>query len=320
MKNLAIRSKYLIRSTIESFFGNLEVLRQHRNSLQTIPSVSDAISNIERRWRINKHDSNEKPIFILSAGWRSGSTLVQRLINSCSNMLIWGEPYTNSDYIRKLSDALRIFRENTPPDNFFIENFINPNSNQLIDQWTACLYPDPSDLWLAHRNFLLCLFSNPATKLGYTNWGLKEVRLEIDYVTYLAWLFPNSKFIFLYRNPYEAYRSYRTFGRWYDRWPSDPIFTAKKFGGVWNKLLSGYQQHYTKFNSFLLKYEDLISSDYDFNELNAFLGCQVDTSIISTKISGRTKVKAKKLPYLEKRLLRHAVEPLASTLGYSSAI
>src|SRR5262245_32576620 len=44
----------------------------------------------------NRFDENEDgaaPIFLLSSGWRSGSTLVQRLINSDSSVLMWGEPF-----------------------------------------------------------------------------------------------------------------------------------------------------------------------------------------------------------------------------------
>jgi hypothetical protein len=318
IKPFVKRSKIFIRGLIESHVGNLDVLKRHRLTLQALPGVPDAISHIEQRWQLKKNASKEQPIFIFSAGWRSGSTLVQRLVNSCANVLIWGEPYTYSDYIRKLADALRIFSRTTPPDNFFVDSFIDQNNHQLIDQWTACLYPNPGDLWSAHRNFLLSLFSDPATRLGFANWGLKEVRLNCEYATYLNWLFPNAKFIFLYRNPYEAYRSYRSFGNWYDRWPSEPVFTAKKFGEVWLNLLSSYLQHYTSFNSFLIKYEKLISRDYNFLKLNEFLGCQVDPNIIGNQISGRKREKASRLPYLEKKFLRQAVEPLAGQIGYSA--
>ena len=33
----------------------------------------------------------EKPVFILSSSWRSGSTFLQRLITHSNEILIWGE-------------------------------------------------------------------------------------------------------------------------------------------------------------------------------------------------------------------------------------
>ena len=46
---------------------------------------------IRRRWPDLRNDCREEPVFLLASGWRTGSTLVQRLIvRSC---FTWGEPF-----------------------------------------------------------------------------------------------------------------------------------------------------------------------------------------------------------------------------------
>jgi hypothetical protein len=307
-----------LRTTFESIFGNLDAWDLHRSFLHSMPTVHKSIEYIENRWKFDDEDDEHRPIFIFSAGWRSGSTLLQRLVNSGSNLLIWGEPYSYSDYIRKMADALKIFSNNRPPDSFFIDYFLNQSQNVggITEQWTACLYPNPSDLRTAHRMFFLTLFAEPAKKLGFENWGLKEVRLDFQYAIYLQWLFPQAKLLFLYRNPYEAYRSYKTFSRWYDKWPNEPVFTPKKFGTIWHNLLSGYIKHFRSVDGMLIKYEDLISDHFKFDDLNRHLNCQIDDRIIAQKITGRSGKKATNLTFLERRILSQMVEPLAEKLGY----
>ncbi len=53
-------------------------------------SIESGIRAIRRRWPEITNDCDEHPVFILSAGWRSGSTMLQRmLMREC---FIWGEP------------------------------------------------------------------------------------------------------------------------------------------------------------------------------------------------------------------------------------
>jgi hypothetical protein len=311
------KAKQCLRTCIDGMVGNLDVWKWHKENLKTIPSLRQAINTIQSRWKFDNNDLNECPIFIFSAGWRSGSTLLQRMISSSNEVLIWGEPYSNSDYIRKLANSLKIFRKNIPPTNFLVDSFIDENFNLKVDNWVACLYPNPKDLWDAHRAFFKRLFEKPAKNLGYKNWGIKEVRLDIEYAYYLQWLFPNAKFVFLYRNPYEAYRSYRTFGKWYDKWPNEPVFTATKFGLIWKKLLEGFLKEHKSFQSHLLKYENLISKDFFHNELELFLNVQLDKTVLSKKVTGRNKSKIKKIPIIERYKLAHVVEPLAGSMKYT---
>ena len=68
----------------------------HRGNLSLHPSVLTGIKQLETICPARDDNDNEEPIFLLSAGWRSGSTLLQRLIMSDSNVLIWGNPTMNA--------------------------------------------------------------------------------------------------------------------------------------------------------------------------------------------------------------------------------
>ncbi|MES9969184.1 MAG: sulfotransferase [Candidatus Thiodiazotropha sp.] len=290
----------------------------HRRSLKNMPSINQALASISSRWEIAPLTEHKPPVFILSAGWRSGSTLLQRIVLSGENILVWGEPYAHSDYIRKMADSLRIFQNDLPRDQFFIDHYQpdEESSQSLSDLWVANLYPMPSDLIDAHRQFFIRLYETPAINSGYQRWGLKEVRLSIDYAQYLKFLFPDAKFLFLYRNPYDAYQSYRSFRAWYDVWPTSPVFTPTDFAKIWKKLLDSFISQHQSLDGKLIKYEDLITGNLDLSELSGYLGFPVRKETIETTVTGGRASKKTELSSLEKKLIQRVVEPTASQQGY----
>ena len=60
-----------------------------------IPSVRDLRFSIAALDASDKHGGpldREAPIFLLATGWRSGSTLLQRILVTDPHVLLWGEP------------------------------------------------------------------------------------------------------------------------------------------------------------------------------------------------------------------------------------
>lgn len=244
--------------------------------------------------------------------------MLQRLALSSNEALIWGEPYAYSDYIRTMAASLTCMTATTPPDQFFLGvpagfKDVDPNS------WTACMYPHPIHLMNAHRAFFWTLYRDPAKARGYSRWGLKEVVLSTQEAAYLRWLFPRATFVFLYRNPYDAYRSYRTFGDWYFRWPDSPVFTASRFGQIWRMLVDDFVAESHRLNGMLLRYEDLVSDPSTLMALSQHLGVTVSSDVATTKVTGRIQADLPPIPRLELLQLRRAVEPSASRLGYRQA-
>lgn len=305
----------VIQEPVEALFGRLDAWQKHREAIRTRPTVKQALQTIRDRWTFHSDIPADDPVMIFSAGWRSGSTLLQRLALSGNEVLIWGEPYTYSDYIRTMAASLTCITSSMPPDQFFLGE---PPGFRNVDPeaWTACMYPHPQNLLNAHRSFFWTLYRDPAMSRGYTRWGLKEVVLSTQEAAYLRWLFPAAKIVFLYRNPYDAYRSYRSFGDWYFHWPDAPVFTAARFGKVWRTLVEDFEGNSKDFGGLLLRYEDLLPDGAALDRLSRHLGTTISSEIATSKVTGRPPGQLPPIPRLELQQLRRAVEPVASRLGY----
>jgi hypothetical protein len=189
--------------------------------------------------------------------------------------------------------------------------------------WVANLYPDPECLLHVHRRFFQSLFAEPAAAEHYLSWGIKASRLKLSHAVYLKWVFPPAKFLFVFRNPYEAYRSYRRFRRqvWYEIWPTRPVLTPASFGAYWRKLLQGFLDGYERVDGRLVRYEDHCSGRLSIESLTDYLQLKMQREVLSVRIasgrasSGRDGFNPDMTP-AELWLLRKAVEPLASELGY----
>ncbi|MFQ5745732.1 MAG: sulfotransferase [Gemmatimonadota bacterium] len=321
MRNWKERLKRLgrpVKVPIEARTGAIVHRRRHRKLLRSVPSIPEAIEIIESRWEMPADAPPDRPIFILSAGWRSGSTLLQRLITSAEGVMIWGEPFAHSDFIRRLAESLRAFRPGDPPDHFFLEDLKAREATEASREWIANLYPHPVHVLRAHRAFMMSLFATPAEREGYPRWGLKEVRLDIDHAAWLRWLFPEARFLFLYRNPYRAYRSYRVFRNWYDRWPAQPVLTPGHFGRHWRALVEGFLSGAEAVGGLLVPYEDLCSGRLPVETLENFLELELDRGVLDRRVPGRARGALDPIPRSERRILRRAVEPVASRLGYGA--
>lgn len=260
-------------------------------------------------------DDGEAPIFFLSAGWRSGSTLMQRLIMSDSRVLLWGEPYQESGLIQHLAESARAFRADWPKPKWFYRG--NPPS-ELTGAWVANLFPQPGDWRSSQRSLLDGLFAVPARRAGALRWGIKEVRLTVEHAFYLRWLYPRSRFVFLYRNPLDAYLSYRRRGGgWYNTYPDQPVFTPTAFGRHWRELMEGFLRHGAELDALFVRFEDLIQDQAPIASLEAHLAIRVDPAVLATRLDGADPAaQVPTLGRLESLLLKRAVNPVAESLGY----
>ena len=86
----------------------------HHKALLQEPSILQGVRHLQSLCSAEAKDDREEPIFLLSAGWRSGSTLLQRLMMSDSRVLIWGEPYDECGTIQALADSMKAFRAGCP--------------------------------------------------------------------------------------------------------------------------------------------------------------------------------------------------------------
>lgn len=239
--------------------------------------------------------------------------MLQRLLMSGGGYHLWGEPYARSDVVRRLGDSLLPVSAEWPPDAYLAARDIE--RTDLTRTWVANLYPPLEDLVAAHRSFYTTLFTSSLPPSQRSRWGFKEVRLSIDYAIYLALVFPRARFVFLVRDPFAAYASYKAWRSWYDVWPAQQIRTPRAFGRMWRGLAKGYRDDGHRVDSVLVRYEDL-ASPVTANRLEDFLGVELDRSVVEERVRGRTTDEREALTRLERRMLRLGLGGVERELGY----
>lgn len=262
-------------------------------------------------------DDPQAPIFLLSAGWRSGSTMLQRLIMSDRRVLMWGEPYDECGLVQALAASMRAFRAGWPPAEYFYDG--RPH-HELSGEWIANLFPSLDDWRRGQRALFDTMFAQPAARAGAARWGIKEVRLTGQHGLYLQWLYPNARFLCLYRDPLEAYRSYCRYGRnWYDVFPDEPMFTPAAFGAHWRQLMESFEAHGEQLAALMVRYEDLVDGRFSIETLEAHLGIVVDRSMLRHKVGSSERGGAKMaVNRLERWLLERACAQVMQRHGYRS--
>jgi hypothetical protein len=255
---------------------------------------------------------DEEPIFVLSTGWRTGSTLLQRILVTDPRLLMWGEPWGRMALIPKLTESLCAVAEGWPPPEYLIDS----DTPDFAVSWIANLFPPPSDLRAALRHLMNRWLGTPARTLGYGRWGFKEVRLSAADACLLRWLYPRGKFIILVRNPLDAYLSARLAQLWY-RWPDLPIYGPVAFARHWNRLAVSWLDVPEDFRPIIIKYEDLVSTDFDFRSLERSLGLTLDAGrALSSRIGGSEKLE--RLTLRERQVVIRETRAGMSVYGYEA--
>ena len=267
----------------------------------------------------NTDSCDVQPVFVFSAGWRSGSTLLQRMIMKHNkNLVMWGEPYHLCNIFDGLTNQFRAFTPDWPKDSHFLSN---RTRDGLADQWVANLYPDVNDLVNAHRAFLNSLFAQPAFRAGASCWGMKVVRLSIEHASYLHRLYPKCKNIFLCRDPVYSYASFRkAYDAWFARWPDKIVATPYAFGKHWAQLTEGYVMGHASVGGVMIRYEDLDSKEH-VDRLAQYLGWTVPRASELQRIDGGIggapgTEKKPTLPLVEKILLKLSTDNVRRLVGY----
>ncbi len=279
---------------------------------------ADGVGAFERRWG-NPEAIDDDPVFLLASSWRSGSTLTQRLIVESGDIAMWGEPWDHSEPVRVALEMLTPISDAWPRP-----YYVDPDRKFSSEEWIANLYPGPHTLVRALRGLFSALFKDPAAAAGYDRWGLKEVRLDGGHATALHFLYPKASLIYLIRNPYDAWESYRGLrdqrehgNWWYHEWPDVPVDTPARFGVVWKRATASFLSTAEMVGAHVIRYEDL-AAGIGIDALAAHVGAELSIGALELNV-GRTRRDSSRDPLSvrEMRELRDAVEPTASALGYT---
>lgn len=220
------------------------------------------------------------PIFVLSAG-RSGSTLVQRLLNSYPDVLISGE---HRGFLKDVANGyFRLIEGRQGATEVFSATGIGgpEQLQQLKDptQWQAWMnFFNAGDVRETYRQFVRRFFRHPHQADG-ESWGFKEIRYGGDdrVIEFLSQLFPDAIFVFLSRHGFDTLSSQLSAfeqGRRLIRNVPSPaqLRRCRTWSRQYADLLNWHQSG--KIRSYWLEFEEFTKNEAAFEPLLTALGKQ----------------------------------------------
>lgn len=146
----------------------------------------------------------KQQLFLIGTG-RSGTTLIQRVINTFPNTMIWGE---HAGFVKQLSELYFYLKDNPSMHEFSYENEISGQNKfdlssyddpRIWQAWVNWFRPD--DLRLIFKNILDNFFC-PDDFEYLSIWGFKEIRYGPDdkVLLFLSEIYPEANFLFISRD------------------------------------------------------------------------------------------------------------------------
>jgi hypothetical protein len=136
------------------------------------------------------------PILVLASGQRCGSTLIQRLLSSHPDILVWGEHGGQVRDVLEASRSMEMWDEGVQGS--VLRKEFDEDEHQ---GWIANLLPGPEAFADAARAYLDTLFASPAAARGRQRWGFKEVRFGLDEASWVRDLYPGTRVVHVTRDP-----------------------------------------------------------------------------------------------------------------------
>jgi len=295
-----------VKVALDAVFGSPEARRRQRRHWAQAADWRHTVAVIQERWGDCWEPPDDAPVFVLSAGWRSGSTLLQRWLMTDPSLIVWGEPFARCNIVPTLLDQLRSLYESWPRE----RDRFDPEKSDLTDAWIANMYPSVPALLDAHVAFFRSAFAAPALSAGYRRWGIKEVRWGLDEARYLRLLFPDCRIVFLYRDMIQAYSSFRNYiASEYIRWPDGRVATPRAFARFWRQRRREFLDGADEVDARVLQLEDLLECGDQQRDVAAYLDLDPAPLDTLSRIAGRAGKRGPGervhyVPVVERLLLR----------------
>lgn len=212
----------------------------------------------------------KSPIFIFSLP-RSGSTLLQRLLMSHKSISSVSEPWLLLPFVYANKGTGTLSEYSSQNSFIGLSDFINNLPNKEADYVEAL------------RNFIIELYSKHCNN-GEIYFLDKTPRYYLI-IDEILELFPNAKFIFLFRNPVQVYASLIT--TFADNKLTYYQTNEDLLDGM--RLLSeGYEKYKNK--SIHINYEDLVTSPKaQIEKVFNYLNLEIDYSVLNNFSNQNTK-------------------------------
>jgi hypothetical protein len=224
------------------------------------------------------------PILVLASGQRCGSTLIQRLLTSHPDILVWGEHGGQVRDVLEASRSMKLWDEGVQ-GSVLRKEFDEDDSYQ---GWIANLLAGPEAFADAARAYLEKLFAEPAAARGRHRWGFKEVRFGLEEAALVRELYPETKVIHVTRDPRKVLTSLDSWERGEGFWQrAFTEETMRRWRDV-NESFLGDRDGSDWVSSW--RFEDVVADGGAFTEqIAGFLGIErkdLDESVFDRPLHG----------------------------------
>ena len=156
---------------------------------------------------IAQHAQALMPVFVTAPTARNGVTLIQRLLNSTRQIIVYGENLTLMSTLPS-SVHSNVFFFNTAGAELkeSRERFLSGDS----EYWTSNLWPDVEAFMLQLFDAFyrgVTLYDESSKRDGFQRWGIKTPMDSPQMISRMRSLMPRARFVFIYRDPFEVLRS-----------------------------------------------------------------------------------------------------------------
>jgi sulfotransferase family protein len=214
-------------------------------------------------------DVARQPLFLFGAA-RTGTTLLQRLLNSYDDVLVWGE------HAGMLEGVAEGFYRGWDDPNLFRDP--RPLASILADsdpeeRWQGWMSWYTRDDWRDAFRGLVERLLLPEGLPGKRVWGFKEIRYLVRptdrTLDFLHELYPDAVFVFIARDAFNAIASTRRMAT-----GAHTLVELKALCDRWTARYRAYRDWHRsgRVRSFWIRYEDLIEGRGELQALLGYLG------------------------------------------------
>ena len=260
------------------------------------------------------------PIFLLGTG-RCGSTLLQKILNSVENVMIYGE---HGGFLKQVAAAYFLNLEDKMIEKYIMSQnvagkdpisvFETLKNPQLWSAWTN--WYNQETVEDNFRDFIESFF-NPVSLKQKVHWGFKEIRYGLDdrVLEMLANLYPDGRLVFIVRHPVDVIASKISARASEGIEPDSHIWVAQN-----TSFLNFYRKN--SMTSKIVHYEELISNNSkELSQLFDWLGFSLSARqkdiIETTKPRYKGRPRPAKLTKDEVNTINKITQEIRKELAYS---